>query len=98
MADVADAVQHPNPEPPAAPNAAPGEPVVEQPQPVGQVAVAPATNQQELEVIIILFPEQSCFTLPFLFFLLGIMRCVVMIDLCCRLCDFVFVLIISNVI
>ena len=32
------------------------------------------------------------------YILSGIMRCVVRIDLCCRLRDFVFVLIISNVI
>ena len=31
------------------------------------------------------------------YILSGIMRCVVRIDLCCRLRDFVFVLIISNV-
>ena len=50
-----DVVQHPNPELPAAPNAAPDQLApAEQLQPAGQAATVPAGNQQELEVIFLL--------------------------------------------
>ena len=73
MAD-ADVVQHPNPELPAAPNAAPVKPApVEQPQPAGQVAAVPAANQQGLEVIILLPKNHDLRSLLFLF--LKTMKC-----------------------
>ena len=72
MAD-AEVVQHPNPDLPAAPNAAPVEPApAEQPQPADQEAAVPVVNQQELEVII---PYQIVMIyVPFCFSLLEIMN------------------------
>ena len=72
MAD-ADAVQHSNPDLPAAPNAAPDEPAAaEQPQPADQAAAVPLANQQEPEVII---PLPNCHDLrSLLFFLLETMN------------------------
>ena len=65
MAD-ADVVQHPNPDLPAAPNAAPDEPApAQQPQPADQAAAVPVVNQEELEVII---PLPNCHDIfPFVF-------------------------------
>ena len=65
MADT-DAVQYPNPDLPATPNAAPDEPApAEQPQHADQAAAVPIVNQQELEVII---PLPNCHDLPSLLF------------------------------